>query len=1025
MWTKFRIPILALLLVGLSLSISAQSITGTVTGDDGEPLIGVNVTVKDTSTGTITDFNGAYEIACNSDDILHFSYIGYTDQDVAVDGRTVVDVVMSEGVALNEVVVTALGITRDKKALGYAAVDVGSDQILEARQSQVITAIQGKVPGVSISQTSGAPGAGADIVIRGITSLDPSRSNSPLVVIDGVPVSNSTDVASMLPKENSSSTSAGQSSFSNRLMDINPADVENISILKGASATALYGIRAANGVILITTKKGKSGKAQITYNASFGKDYLGKRPDYQFKYGMGRSGRLLTFQKPKYEFWYTLGPPVKDGVTEVHDPVADFFRTGMRLENSIGVSGGNDKVTYFTSFSQRKQDGIVPGSDWGRLTGRFGGDIQANDRLKISGTINFVNSGGKRPHEGDKSVLSSLAYYTTGTDINDYINDDGTMRDLTNGIIDNPRYLAEFTTFQDNVNRTYGNIGFNYKLSSKLSLDYKFGIDHYSDFRERIVASGFDISSKQNGFIIEETVNSNEFNSLLMLKYNTQLTDDIGFNFVLGNDLLSSKKNIINTRGEDFSSNYKSLNNAKNIFTSVRGSRKRIVGLFGLASFSFKDYLYLDITGRNDNTSTLPVNNRSYFYPSASMSWVVSDMTDLPDVVSFAKIRASYSKVGKDALPHRIGQYYSKGSNFPFDGYIGFGPSSVKGDKDLRPEFTTGLEFGTDIRFFRNRLGVDFTWYQSTSEDMITSIPISNTTGLSRYITNAGSIQNKGIEILVNTTPVQRKNFSWDFDMNFAKSSGEVLSLADGIESIEYYNGSVGYHNIVSKLVKGGHVGDLWGQRYARTPDGDLLIKNGFPYREDTLSVVGNALPDFVMAFTNRFTFKGFSLSGLFEWKKGGDKVDQGFRNSARNGLLDETSLRYAQVVFKGKVNTGTDDAPVYEDNTEPVEIYGGNYYRNSDRFNRSADILVQDASWFRLRNVTLSYSLPSSTLAKINGIEKARISLTGTNIYLNTPFRGYDPETNFFGSGSNIRGYTGLKTPGTRSYTLSLDLTF
>ena len=352
---------------------------------------------------------------------------------------------------------------------------------------------------------------------------------------------------------------------------------------------------------------------------------------------------------------------------------------------------------------------------------------------------------------------------------------------------------------------------------------------------------------------------------------------------------------------------------------------------------------------------------------------------------------------------------------------MGYGQSSVYGDPNLKPEFTKTLELGADLRFFDNRAGIDFTWYKSTSKDLITSVPVSNTTGKSRFVTNAGSIENSGIEIALNTTPIKTNSFTWNFDVNYSTTKSKVLEIAKGIESIEYYGG--GYTGIIQKLVPGGSVGDFYGRKYARAPSGELLIgKDGFPARVDTYSLAGNAIPDFIMGFNNSLTIGNFSLSAVLEWKKGGDVVDLGWRNSARNGLLEETSIRYAQVIFKGVVE---DENGNYVKNTKEVELYPGGYYRWSDRFNRAAENLIQDASWIRLRNVSLSYSLPKSLIEKVGFFSSAKIAFTGSNLFLNTPFRGYDPETNFFGSGSNIRGYTGLKTPGTKSYTLSLDLIF
>lgn len=1016
---KIKSKLTFLIIIAFAVSATAQlrSISGIVTASESnEPLIGVTILEDDTSNGTITDLDGSYRLDVSEGATLTFSFIGYTSQQITLDpGQTTLNVSLASGLQLDEIVVTALGISREKKALGYSVQEIKGDEISGTQETNVINSLQGKIAGVQINSSSGAPGAGSSIVIRGLNSLNPSANNQPLFVIDGIPIGNQTIAGDQLPSSGSNAVnSAEQSSFTNRAADINPADIASISILKGAAATALYGLRAANGVVLITTKKGTTGKTTVNLNSTYGWENMNKSPNLITTHREGRFGRLRFNSDGSPLRFQTFGPKVYEGLTPVFDPNKDFFQTGNQVKNSISIQGGNEAATFFTSFSRLDHSGIIPNSEWDRTTVRIGGQIQASDKLSVSGSVNYSKSGGNKPHAGDKSVLSALGYHTTSFDVNDYLNPDGTQKDYSDGIIDNPRYLAEFSSLKDDVNRVIGNIGFNYKPLSWFELDYKVGNDYYNDSRVRSVPANTDVGSQVGGFIIEEQVNYREFTSNLYARFNRKVSRDLDGTFTLGHNITDIKSNRVNTRGEGFSlANFYDLSNTSNVFASKDASQERLIGLFGILSLNYKNYLYLDLTGRNDWSSTLPKDNRSFFYPSASVSWVVSEMTPMPDLISFLKIRGSWAKVGKDAGAYQIGTFFSGASNFPFGGVNGFTQNSVAGDFDLKPETTTSSELGFDLRVLNNRLGFDFTWFKQNSKDQIIPVPVTNATGFSRFITNAGEIQNSGIELLIKASLVKAHNFGWDASLNWSKTDSEVLSIREGIDEIIFFD-----DRITNKLIVGGRVGDLYGWDFNRDANGNMIIaSSGFPtVNYDKTILVGNAYPDWVGGLTNTLTYKGLSLGVLLEWRQGGDVYDRGLRNSMRNGTLASTSRRNEEVVFNGVLADGSP-------NTKAVEINGENLYRSGD-YNNAYQVLLEDASWFRLRRVSLSYALPTSIL-KNNFISGARITVSGNNLFLSTPYAGFDPETNYFGAGSNIAGYTGLQTPATRSFFLNLDLSF
>ncbi len=1037
---KLTIPII-LIFMGLSMQLLGQRIIkGTVVSEEGEPLIGAAVKVKGAQTGTISDLDGNYSIKAKDGDYLLFSYIGYEEKSVLVEGQTQIDVILSQGVALEEVVVTALGITREKKALGYAVEGVSADDISKSAGGNPVNALRSRVSGVSFQTSSGAPGAATDILIRGITSLNPSSSNRPLYIIDGVEISDDVDVAKTLPTGTVYSglptSNATQASVSSRIMDINPDDIESMNILKGAAATSLYGVRAANGVVIINTKKGKAGKPII--NAYFGTNWseVNRYSDIQTQFIDGHRYTGLRRYKARngvvyHRIWDSWGPTYKEGMDVVpHNIYKEFFQTGRGNNFGASVSAGNEKFNYRLSGNRNYSQGIVPNTNYGSTSFSFGASYKFSDKFTAEGNVRYTKSGGNRPNEGRKSVMNSLYYMSPVAAANKYKDDYTYGTNFSVGITDHPLFLAENINYTDDVDRYISSIKLNYQFTRNLSLNYVVGLDSYSDNRRRTVHPDTDegqsaVSAAPYGFLVENTINRNAITSNLYARWQNNLTKDISLSATLGHYLYSSNRKYLSVTGSRLViPEFYNLNNAIELEQSNSVLRYRNMAIYGELTAGYDNYLYLTFTGRNDFSSSLPVENRSYFFPSASLSLVLSEMFDLPKFVSFAKLRSSYSVVGKDASPYKLGRYYFEYSGIPSDEIVAYKQSSLIGNANLKPEFTKSLELGGELSFFNNRLGVDVSYYDNKLNNMILSVPIANSTGASSYYTNAGSIENKGWEVMLFGDLVKNDNFRWNTSVNWSTNKGYVKEIHADVSEI-----IVGQaRNVTNKYVIGGKIGDLYGVPFNRTDDGELIIaENGYPYLNlDTTVLMGNAMPDFVAGLTNEFNYKGFGLSFLLEWKKGGKVIDVGRPYQRDNGNVEATNNRWEKAVFKGVVEVVDEDGNVvsYEPNTKEVEINARYWYRNASTARYAPEIMLKDASWFRIRNISLSYDLTNKVL-KMPYFDNLRIIFSVDNVYLNTPYPSWDPETNYFGSDSNVYGFTGLRIPATRTYSLKFNFTF
>ncbi|PKB44782.1 TonB-linked SusC/RagA family outer membrane protein [Cellulophaga sp. RHA19] len=1022
----------------------SQQISGTVTDSEGIPLLGVTIVVKGTQNGTTTDFDGKYIINAKQADVLKFSYIGMLPKEVTVGTTTVVNVTLEEDASqLDEVVVTAFGVEKKEKSLGYSVTQVKSEDLNLTGQANALEALQGRVAGVQINRTSGSSGGGVDILIRGVTSVNPDRSNQPLIIVDGIALNNDTFSGNVSPSAGSNSPSSSeQFSFSNRAGDINPEDIESYNVLKGAAATALYGVRAANGAIVITTKKGKKGKAKVNFTASTTFRNLEKTPNLQETYREGFSGAPRTLYDPDSDTgfnrvqngtsFYSWGPKYTDDsyTLESGDVVDltndqfyspyDLFKTGVNTQVNLNISGATEKMDYFFSVGNNNEEGILPGTYYDKTNFRLKSGYQVTDNFSINTSISYSKSGGNRGNSGDKSVMSSLSYYSGTFPINDYQNPDGTQRNYTFGVIDNPRYFIEKSSLFDDVNRWVGNAILKYSPKDWLNITYSAQVDNYSDQRNRFVPADLDVGTQVGGFIVNQNINFTALESNFLVAMSKDWSDDFRTDLTLGHQVSDTKRNYADVRGETLNvPGINELGNTINTFANESVTQLRNVGVFGELKLSYLDKLFLTVTGRNDWVSTLPKDNRSFFYPSVSLAYDVSGVFGDNDVFTFGKLRASWAEVGKGPLFGQVGHYFVVDGDFPFGGAGGYRSSTALGDLDIVPERNQSTEIGADLRFFKNRIRLDYAYYKTRVKDQIFGVGTAYSSGISRIVRNAGDFEVFGHEFLLSADIIKSQDFKWEVVLNWSTSEGKVLDIPDDIESIIFADS--GFAGVTSEIREGDKMGSLYGWKW-RYENGERYIDaNGKPEIDFTeRQKVGNAFPDYITSLANNFKWKNLGFNFLLEYKKGGDIYDAGRRNSIRNGILEVTEFRDETTILSGVMDDGNGG---YIPNTTEVLI-DQNYYRSSTDYNRASEILVQDASWVKLRNIGVTYDLPSKFVEKIN-LDRFSISASAQNILVWTPYDGYDPEGNQYSAGSNVYGFTGLNIPLSQSYNFGINIGF
>lgn len=1071
---KENLQMLIILMTLFSTPLLADNypITGVIMGE-GEPLIGATVSVKGTSTGTITDFDGKFELSVPDDaEVLIFSYTGFEPIEMEINSQTFFEVELSvSNVLLGEVVVTSLGIKREKKALGYAVQDVDAAELAEARSSNVVNGLSGRVAGIQIASAA-VPGGGSQVTIRGNGSI--LGNNQPLYVIDGVPMEG--DFASPIDG------AADNNVYGGGISEISPDNIASITVLKGANAAALYGSRASNGVILVTTKDGSGGKKGLTvdYNLNATVENPFVVPEFQNTYGGGngyvtwyadgRNGGItdpLAIEQfrdayPTASLGGTAGVDESWGapmdgrlvrhwwsgeevapLVPVPDSWSNFWETGSTINNNIAISSNYDGGNFRFAFGTTEQQGLMYNNDFSKKNFRFNINHSLTDKLSVKVSSEYIKSGSNNRQQ---PVLWEIQTWHNRhvdwgvlKDYQDYMDvhitrddDEYPYANWQHSFALNRFYEQSVLTSSNSKDRILGNVALTYEISKDLTLLARTGTDLWTDTRVAITRNErIKSGNERSQAFYEDVLRRQETNSDLLLTYNKYFNDNFSMNIQAGAAHRSNyfKRNYTGVNDVTINGLYNVANNATTNTNRSRIEEKEVNSVYAAASFGFKNAFYVDITGRNDWSSTLPLRNNSYFYPSVSTSIVLSEFLDLSATpFSFAKVRASWAQVGNDTDPYRLTQVFTPqdpwNSSTPT-----FSENSVIANNDLRPEKTTGIEFGADLRFFNNRVGADISYYNQTTTDQIINISVSKSTGYDSKVINAGRIVNKGVEaaIFVDVTP-KSSAFQWNVGINYAKNNNQVEELftdANGneLETIVLHS----RRGLSLEARVGEPYGTLVGSAYKRVPDGEfagqIIFKDGVAQKESTLQVIGNVTPDWTGGISNSFSYKGFTLNALIDFKMGGDITDESSSTGMQTGIYPLTALgREEGVIGVGVKNIGSEESPIYVQNDVVGDTKAVTRQLSVRSVNEGA---VFDGSYIKLRELSLSYGLPEEMMEKFGFIQSARISLVGRNVLmLHSQHSQIDPELNIYGG--NLQGGLFYVTlPTTRSIGVNLNLSF
>ncbi|SKB50270.1 TonB-linked outer membrane protein, SusC/RagA family [Daejeonella lutea] len=1019
-----------LLLLGVLISqftiAQTRAISGTVKGDDGLPLPGVSIRVKNTSAGTTTSSTGQYVLQVpRGASQLEFSYVSYKTQLITIGSSDVINVTLvTDLTMLNEIVVTAGGVKRNKADLGYSVATVSSEELITGRTSNPVNALAGKVAGVRVASTSGSVGSSSSIFIRGFTTF--TGSNQPLFVVDGVPIDNTGGLNSI----NSGVTN------SNRAIDINQDDIENMSILKGPAAAALYGSRGSNGVILITTKKGKTGaKNSVEYNSSFNLVEPNVLPDYQNTYAQGTGG---TYSANSILSW---GPEIKgqavtnflgttENLTVYPNNVEDIFRQGHNLQNNVSFQGGTDRSNYRLSYGNLQEKGYLTNNDLKRNNFTLNASSQVAPKFLVGVSAQYVLSNSSRSQFGNQTSNPFFrAYFLPRSyDLKNYPTETADGSPIYFDATDNPIWTLKNNTYDDVVNRVIGNANFKYDVLPWMSLNYRLGVDSYgldALSYDQIGARGNgSTSASSTGGILNEALNSRDINSYFQIIGSRNITKDLRADFNIGNEIVERNYSYTSTTGKSLSiRDLKNVSNAATITASNSKSQTRLIGLFGELNFGYKGFANLSFTGRNDYSSTFGAANNSYFYPSVAGSFTATEAFPglKNNILSFLKVSANYAKVGKEAGAYATNTVFVQASAsdgfgpaiaFPYNSLNGRSLSNIQRDPNLKPEFTASKEIGLEIRFLKDRLAIEANAYRTSSTDLIFEVPVGPSTGFQSQNRNAGTLKQKGFELMLSGTPLKTQNGAWTVSANWSKITPTVESLAPGVAFIQLG----GFVSPGTRLYAGQPYGLLFGSKFNRAPDGKLLIgANGLTSLSPTLGAIGNTNPDWTAGITNNIRIKNFNTSFLLDIRKGGDIYSRNIGDIYRTGVAKETAefarLDAAGVQTKPYVIEGT--LANGQPNTTPVTAQA--YWDNLYAFGLG-ESYVFDGSWFRVREVSVSYTLPAKLLQK-TPVGKLEIGVNGRNLYLYAPnFPHFDPETAAQGV-SNSQGFTSNDLPQARNY--------
>ncbi|CAN5464630.1 SusC/RagA family TonB-linked outer membrane protein [soil metagenome] len=1043
-WTRLMLAFV--LTVGV-----AYAQTGTISGrvldaQTGDPLPGANVTVVDLAgTGTVTNVSGEYTLrnvpTRQQPYTLRASFIGYAQSEASVTlnqgGQTATaNFELTEGIELaRELVVVGLGIERQERELGYAVETIRGDEVMVGDNTNLLQSLSGRISGVDITQSSGSIGGSTRIILRGITSL--SGDNQPLFVIDGVPISN----ANVAPTQG---RLQGAVDTGNRANDINPADIESISVLKGGAAAALYGQRAKNGVILITTRRGVNRpRASVQASTSIVSNTVGRLPDFQNEYGPGTSG---YYQNTSTSGWgpQIRGQQVTGSIIDPTQPytlnaqpnnVRDFWETGLTSTNNLSFSTGTQTTDFRLGVGYINQGGIVPNSELDRLNLQFNAGTRLANGFNARATLNYVNSNdqGRAIQGGNEDTISGTVFSFPRTlDINDlrnYVDDQGNQR--TYGQTgNNPFWIANENLFTSDINRIYGSGTVGFDPTDWLSFTARAGTDFYTQNRRQVYVPG--TQGNVFGRFRDDILQSREINTDIFARVNRPINEDFSFQAIVGNNI--NQRAFRRNLNDAATMSVGGLYNYANFGTNApenSSSLRRLIGFFGDVTLGWRDAVFLNVTGRNDISSTLPVANRSYFYPSASLSVVFTDLVDIDsNLLSYGKLRLNAARVGSDEAPYQLdfrffpvssvfGQF-NTAVQFPYFGNTGFNASATVPPSDLRPQQQTTFEIGTELGFLNDRINLDFNFYDQQITDQILSLPTPYSTGFGFFRTNVGAVANTGFESTLNAQTVRIGDFSHSMRATFSSNNNRVVSLAEGLDFITL---ETGYNTIAIRAEVGEPLG-LYGTGWQRDEATGLpIINENTGLREIGLNPIrlGSLDPNFRVGFGNTFRYGPVMLSALLDWKDGGVLYSQSVAAARSGGRAQETlSNRDGSIIDIGVICSNGECRP----NDVPavsMQSFWGALHSGSVQ-----EAGTFDASYVKLREVVLGFDLPQSVLQR-TPFGSATIALEGRNLaLLYSRIPHIDPETNLFGSGTvGGAGYEFNNLPSTRQLGVNINVTF
>ena len=1051
-------------------------ITGKVTDAvDGTPLINATIKIKGTSKATITNNTGQFSISAAKNQTLVISNIGYADQEISINDQSNINVSLSrQDNSINEVIVTAVGIKRSEKALGYAVSKVNPDDLVQKSEPDLLKSMQGKVAGVDIRTSQGTPGAATRIQLRGNSSF--FGDNQPLIVVDGIPYSNN--------QLTTSNQTVGGSAYSTGISDIDPNDIATLNVLKGSAAAALYGSRASNGVIVITTKSGSASRNRkgldINFRSSYSIEQVSNLPEFQNSYGAGTQFRYsnangswgpvfnttpgggITYNGTglgvpngssvdSIPTWpdYLNAYPEKFGQNVAYVPypnnVKDLFSNGHVYENSISLNGGDEKSSVALTASQLNQTGYVPNSSYDKTNVSLGGSTKLNIGVNVRGNLSYETSKQKGGFFGENQVGGAASEFARSLflgrnwDLNlPYQDKDGNnLIPNGGGQFDNPRWSAQYNTSTTNNERIVAGFHADFNINSWIKVDYNLGNNATTVSRREVT----EISSRGAqglGSLVSDDYTAKEIESNLILTFTPKISNDFTFRGILGHNFNQRTETRKTVTGNQYIVRglHTLSNTSQQIFNADLFERRRLIGVYGEASLGYKNYAFIDVTGRNDWSSTLPVNSRSYFYPSVSGSFIFSDAFKLNStVLTLGKLRAGWAKVGRDADPYSLEDIYALGSNFL--GQPTATVSSQKNNPDLKPEFTKEIELGTQLVFFKDRINFDFTWYHKTSTSLLAPIATPPSSGYASYYTNYGKISNKGIEIDLNIIPLKFRNFSWEVHGAFTKNTSTVEELVKGVDRL-LLNGVLS--NTINPYFEPGlPFGYLRGTKVLRDSLGNLLINpatGGMILAPDE-TIVGDPNPDYKLGITNTFTYKGFALSVLFDITKGGDIYSETVNSLLGRGVTLDTKDRSTTYIIPGVYadpNTGLPLLGGGKEIPNHTAITGNDLYFSPNAttgatfaFNSAAEFEIYDATVYRLREITLGYELPKSMFKNLP-ISSVNLSVSGRNLWFLAPgfpkYSRFDPEVSSFGA-TTTQGIELSAAPTVRRFGVNLNVTF